>query len=133
MKFFLDNNLSPRFAQALQALEGDGGHEVVHLRSKFSGDAKDVAWIRSLASEGNWVIISGDMRISQREFEREAWLNSGLTAFFFAKGWTNIKFWDQAWRLIKWWPAIVEQAQNICPGAGFVVPLKSAKLEQLRA
>lgn len=72
------------------------------------------------------------MRISQNEFERKAWRDSGLTAFFFTKGWTNIKFWDQAWRLIKWWPSIVEQAQKIRPGAGFVVPLKSAKLEQLR-
>ena len=132
MKFFLDNNLSPRFAQALEALEGEGGNQVVHLRSKFSANAEDVDWIRSLAAEGNWVIISGDMRISQREGEREAWLNSGMTAFFFAKGWMNIRFWDQAWRLIKWWPAIVEHAQKIRPGAGFLVPLKAAKLEQLR-
>jgi hypothetical protein len=132
LKFFLDNNLSPRFAQALYALEGEHSNEVVHLRSKFSADAKDVDWITSLAREGEWVIISGDMRISQREFEREAWLSSGLTAFFFAKGWTNIKFWDQAWRLIKWWPAIVDQASRIRPGAGFIVPLKSTKLEQIR-
>ena len=132
MKFFLDNNLSPRFAQALQALEGEGRNEVVHLRSKFSAAAEDVDWIRSLASEGNWVIISGDLRISQNEFERKAWRDSGLTAFFFAKGWMNVKFWDQAWRLIKWWPIIVEEARKIRPGAGFVVPLKSARLEQLR-
>lgn len=132
MRFFLDNTLPPRFAEVLQLLEGNGGHEIVHLRSKFPVDTKDVDWIRSLAAERDWVIVSGDIRISQNEFERKEWLNSGLTAFFFAKGWTTTKLWDQAWRLIKWWPIIVEQAQKIRPGAGFVVPLKSAKLEQLR-
>jgi hypothetical protein len=50
LKFFLDNNLSPRFAQALQALEGEGGNEVVHLRSKFSANAEDVDWVRTLAT-----------------------------------------------------------------------------------
>jgi PIN like domain len=132
VRFFLDNTLPPRFAEVLQLLEGDGGHKIVHLRSKFPVDTKDVDWIRSLAGERDWVIVSGDIRISQNEFERKEWLNSKLTAFFFAKGWTTIKLWDQAWRLIKWWPAIVEQSQKIRPGAGFVVPLKSAKLEQLK-
>ena len=131
MNFFLDNTLPPRFAVALQALEGDE-HHIVHLRTKFAPDTRDVDWIRSLASEGDWVIISGDIRISQNEFERREWLNSGMTAFFLAKGWTTIKLWDQAWRLIKWWPAIVDQALRVQPGAGFIVPLRSARLEQLR-
>ena len=132
MRFFLDNTLPPRFAQVLEILEGDDGNKVVHLRSKFPSETKDVDWIRTLASEGDWVIISGDIRISQNQFERKAWSDSGLTAFFFAKGWTAIKLWEQAWRLIKWWPTIVDQAQKIRGGAGFVVPLKSTKLEQLR-
>jgi hypothetical protein len=132
VRFFLDNTLPPRFAQVLEILEGDDGNEVVHLRSKFPSETKDVDWIRTLASEGDWVIISGDIRISQNQFERKAWLDSGLTAFFFAKGWTAIKLWDQVWRLIIWWPTIVDQAQKIRAGAGFVVPLKSTKLEQLR-
>jgi len=132
VRFFLDNTLPPRFAEVLQVLEGDDANEVVHLRTKFAPDTEDVDWITALGAEGGWVIVSGDIRISQNQFERRAWLNSGLTAFFFAKGWTTISLWDQAWRLIKWWPAIVEQAARIRPGAGFIVPLKSSKLEQLR-
>ena len=132
MRFFLDNTLPPRFAEVLNLLEGNDGHAVVHLQSKFRVETKDIDWIKILASEGNWIIVSGDIRISQNEFERKEWLNSGLTAFFFAKGWTAIKLWDQAWRLVKWWPAIVEQAERIQPGAGFIVPLKSTKLVPLR-
>jgi hypothetical protein len=55
-----------------------------------------------------------------------------LTAFFLAKGWTNLKLWDQTWRFLKWWPDIVAQAARIRSGAGFIVPIKSSKLEQLR-
>jgi hypothetical protein len=98
----------------------------------FPADTPDVEWIRKLAAEAEWVIISGDVRISRNEFERRAWLESRMTAFFLAKGWTVLKLWDQAWRLMKWWPDIVAQAERISPGAGFTVPLRSTKLEQLR-
>jgi hypothetical protein len=127
----LDNTLAPRIAEALGALEGPGGHTVKYLREMFSADTPDVDWIRRLASDGDWVIISGDVRISRNEFERRAWRESGLTAFFLAKGWSGLRLWDQAWRLVKWWPDIVAQAEKIRPGAGFIVPLRSSKLEQL--
>jgi hypothetical protein len=40
--------------------------------------------------------------------------------------------WEQGWRLVKWWPDIVEQSQRIKPPAGFFVPLKGSKLEPVR-
>jgi hypothetical protein len=132
LRFFFDNTTPPRLVAALRELEGSEGHKVEHLRERFQPDTPDVDWIRSLAAEGDWIIISGDVRISQNQFERRAWLESGLTAFFLAKGWTNLKLWDQTWRFFKWWPDIVAQAARIRPGAGFTVPIKSSKLEQLR-
>jgi hypothetical protein len=132
LKFFFDNTTPPRLVDALRSLEGPEGHKLEHLRERFSADTPDVNWIRTLAAEGDWVIISGDIRISQNQFERRAWLESGLTAFFLGKGWTTLKLWDQSWRFLKWWPDIVAQAARIRPGAGFVVPVKSSKLEQLR-
>jgi hypothetical protein len=132
LRFFLDNTTPPRFAPALQALEGPGGHEVRHLRDMFSADTPDIEWLMKLAKEGAWVIISGDIRISQNEFERRAWLESGLTAFFLGRGWTKLKLWEQAWKLIKWWPDIVAQAERVHAGAGFVIPVSGSKLTQLR-
>jgi hypothetical protein len=49
-------------------------------------DTHDVVWIRELATDGGWTIISGDPRITKLRHEREAWLSSGLTAFFLVKG-----------------------------------------------
>jgi hypothetical protein len=132
LRFFFDNTTPPRLVAALRALEGDEGYNVEHLRERFSPDTPDVDWIRSLAAEGDWIIISGDVRISQNQFERRAWLESGMTAFFLAKGWTSLKLWDQTWRFFKWWPDIIAQAARIRSGAGFIVPIKSSKLEQLR-
>lgn len=132
MRFFLDNTTPPRFAEALRALEGPDGNDIRHLREKFDPKTPDIDWLKTLAEDGAWVIISGDVRISQNEFERRAWLESRLTAFFLGKGWTSLKLWDQAWKLIKWWPDIVAQAERVHAGAGFVVPVSGSKLTQLR-
>jgi hypothetical protein len=128
LKFFFDNTTPPRLVAALRALEGEEGPKLEHLRERFAPETPDVDWIKTLAAEGEWVIIPGDVRISQNQFECRAWLESGLTAFFLAKGWTGLKLWDQAWRFFKWWPDIVAQAARIRPGAGFIVPLRSSKL-----
>ncbi len=83
MRFFLDNCLPPRWAEALAALSGS---EVTHLRKKFAVDTADVDWLRQLSHEDGWTIISGDQRITKSIHEREAWLSSGLTAFFLVRG-----------------------------------------------
>lgn len=129
MRFLLDNCLPPRLAAAIDIL--DDGSTVNHLSQKFARNTPDAEWITELGKEGGWVIVSGDLRISRNKAERRAWLESGLTAFFLAGGWGQQKLWYTAWRLIKWWPLIVTQAESIRPGAGFVVPVSGDKLQQL--
>jgi hypothetical protein len=132
VRFFLDNNLAPPLASALHELSSKDGYEVRHLRDLFEPSSPDTEWLPRLSEQGGWVLISGDYRISRNKHEREAWMRSGLTSFFLAKGWTNLRFWDQAWRLVRWWPRIIEQAHLVEPGAGFMVPLAgSGKFKQL--
>lgn len=132
MKFFLDNCLPPRWAPALNALADPGEFEVVHLRKKFSEDVTDVDWITRLAKEDGWTIISGDVRITKLRHEREAWLSSGLTASFLAKGW-DFELWEKTSRIIRWWPRIMEQTAMIQSGAGFYIPVnyRNGKFEQV--
>jgi predicted nuclease of predicted toxin-antitoxin system len=89
VKFFLDNCIAPVFAKVLNILAERQGHPIVHLRDKFPPDTKDPEWIRALAEEGEWIIVSGDPRISREKAERQAWQESRLTAFFFGDGWTS--------------------------------------------
>jgi len=110
VRFFLDNCLSPRYAQALLALSEREGHTVVHLEDKFPRNSPDKVWIRGLSEEGGWTIVSGDTRILKHPELKREWAQSRLTAFFLGHGWTNLQYWPQAVLLVRWWPNIIEQA-----------------------
>lgn len=127
MKFILDNNLSPVHAQALDPYSRAEGCEVHHLRDKFdqSGDErKDEYWLPALSKEGGWIVVSGDIRIFKNPQLRKVWIDSKLTTFFLAKGWTNIEPWDQGWRLMRWWPQIIAAARLAQAEARFEVPVR---------
>ena len=133
MKFLFDNCLPPNIARALSEL--DPNHRIEHLRDRFPQDIEDPEWIRQLADEGDWVIVSADTRIPKNPQNRQAWRQSGLTGFFFLKAWTNHPFWEQAWRAVRWWPDITRTADTVQPGVGFWVPVnyggKGGKLKPI--
>ena len=96
----------------------------------FDADTPDVTWIRTLGEERNWVIVSGDLRISRIPAEREAWRASGLTAFFLKKAWADQELVPFASRFIAWWPKITAQAQMAPVGKGFWVPFGGQRFEE---
>ena len=131
MRFFFDNNLPPRLARAINSLL-EPQAAVVHLTEKFAPGVPDVDWLTALGDEGEWVVISGDPRIIRNPHEPRAW-RSARTTTCFLKNWMKYDLWLISSRLIRWWPDIMQQAQRVAPGAGFLVPFKfSGKFEQLR-
>jgi hypothetical protein len=132
LKAFLDNNLSPHLARALHALLEPDGDQVVHLSDRFPQNTADQDWIEVLAAEGGWVVISADRRINKNPLEREAWRRSRLVVFFLAPQWRKARSIEIAWRLIRWWPRIREQAAMVQPPAAFEVPFNFGLLRQLR-
>ena len=129
MKFFLDNCLAIRHARALNEMVKPE-HSFTHLQDKFTPDTKDEVWIRALGREGDWIVVSGDYRIGKSAHERRAWHESGLTAFFLSKGWTNIPPLQQHSKLALILDDIIEQAQRAKPGSGFSVAM-SGKIQQV--
>ncbi len=113
-------------------MDGDRDYKVVHLKDRFPRNISDIEWFRALGEEGNWIIVSGDTQISKRPHEREVWRQAGFTTFFLAKGWMNQGVWNQAWRMVRWWPAIVDMSVRVRPGAAFEIPVKygSGKFRQ---
>ena len=95
MRFFFDNNLSPKLARSLHAFV-EPRHQVVHLKDRFAANTPDEVWMRALAGEPDWVIISGDLQIRKNPHEIRAWQQAGHTTFFLKKGWIALTFWDQA-------------------------------------
>jgi ribonuclease BN (tRNA processing enzyme) len=73
VRFFFDHNIAPKIARAVRELASAQGIEVVHLTDKFDPSTPDVEWISSLRREGDWIIVSGDIRISKSRAERAAW------------------------------------------------------------
>lgn len=135
MKFFFDNNLSPHLAHAIRELckVESGITEVIHLRDRFSANAKDHDWITALSQSGPWVVISQD-GLRKNDLEREALRKSGLIVFVLHRQWSQQQHWSKAQNLVKWWPAILAQSQKIKGGASFRVPWKylGGRVEQIR-
>ena len=135
MKFFFDNNLSLHLAHGIRELsKGDVATEVIHLTDRFAPNCPDVEWIQALSGEGNWAVISQD-RLTKGDLEREALRSSGLIVFALAKAWASQRHWEKAQNLVRWWPAIVDQASRYQGGAAVRVPWRlsgKGKFEQIR-
>jgi hypothetical protein len=129
MRFFFDNCISPRLARAIRVLVEHESHTISYLKERFPESTQDVSWLQTLATEGDWVVVSGDLMIRQRPQERDIWKSAKLTTFFMAKGYTALPAWEQVRWLIDKWPLIVEQAARVKPGAAFLVPKVGHKLE----
>ena len=128
MRFFFDNNLSPKLARSLDVLVRPE-HQVVHLKEKFPADTSDVNWMHSLAREPDWVIISGDLQIRRNPHEVKAWQEAGHTTFFLKKGWIDLPFWDQAWKFAKVFPDLMKTADRARKGSAFYIT-PNAKIEE---
>jgi predicted nuclease of predicted toxin-antitoxin system len=130
MWFVLDENLPPAYARCLAELGGQGREFTVsHVRDLVGKNVSDTEWIAAVKGKGEAVVISGDRRMLTRVHELEALRTAQLTTFILAPGWSNLKFWDKAWLLIRWWPKLVEIAEASPPGTIFRVPHKHGPSE----
>ena len=129
MKFFFDNNLAAKLAHGInQMVQPD--HEVIHLRDKFAANEEDVVWMKALAAEENWVIITADVRIGRNPHEVRAWREAGHTIFFLKPGWTDLTFWEQANKFTRCFKDIISEAERAGRSAAFSVTV-NGKIESL--
>lgn len=107
MNYFFDNNLSPHLAAGIAAFSRYDARigQVVHLRTKFDPCTPDEDWLRALADEGLWCVVSRDA-FNKSRAERELVRQHGLSVVTLARQW-NVPFWEQAQLLVEWWPTIV--------------------------
>lgn len=120
MKFFFDNNLASKIARGLNGFVAPD-HEVVHLKEHFPANTNDVDWMKALAQEEDWIIVTADVRIGKNPHEIQAWKQAGHTIFFLKPGWTDMRFWDQAQKFTKSFPQIIGKAQEAKRGSSFIV------------
>lgn len=134
MKFLLDENLPPRMARILNELEDESPHQVLHLAADLGlQGVADVDWFEKLAQDQEWVIITHDSGIRKNPHELAAWTSQGHIVLFLARGWQHQSFQEQAWRLMRWWPALVKVAERAKGGDAYIVPFQGSpsKVEKL--
>ena len=87
--------------------------EVIHLKTRFRANTPDTDWIRALAEDKNWTIISSDAFRKRNGMERKVLQKSGLSVFVLQNSWANYPYWEKTAQLIRWWPRIVDQANAV--------------------
>ena len=95
MRFFLDNNISPKVARALNhLLEPD--YSAHHLKDQFAANTPDEVWMADLGRQSGWVILSGDSAISPKSARGESLEGSRPPNIFLKHAWTYLPGWESA-------------------------------------
>lgn len=125
MKFYFDRTQSPYLARAAGEILAFLGHSFDHSRRRYPDrDPGDIAWMGELGAEGDWTVITGDEAIRRNPDEKRAWRDTRLTTFFLQSAWMNTRMEEQAWRLLRWLPRLIEVAGSEAVGSGLSVPLR---------
>jgi hypothetical protein len=127
----VDNDLPPNLARALHLIFELDGDEVVALRDKFGRqNLTDSEWITALGREGDWAVLSADMRIAKHRPSRDAFVAAGLVGLFFPPSLQKATLAKQTARLLTLWPDIREQVRLNANGC-FEMPAKGSKFRQI--
>jgi hypothetical protein len=130
VKFFIDNCISVRLAKMLRAL----GAETLHLTEMVGldpdGSTPDIYWMPVVAKDG-YIAVTSDARIRSRPAERKLRKELKLGTVFLPTNFASSGLWEQAAKLVKWWPTIAEQVGGLSSGDCLLVS-QHGKCEQLR-
>jgi hypothetical protein len=129
VKLLVDNDLPPKLARGLAAIFEDS-HTIVHMRDKFgTGSLPDEEWITRLGKEGDWCVLSGDMRIAKRKPSRELFRRADLVGFFPLPAVRALPLHGFAARVLTVWPAIEDTARS--NRGCFELGIKGSKLRSI--
>jgi predicted nuclease of predicted toxin-antitoxin system len=130
LKLLIDENLPPVMARSLQALFADE-HEIVALRDKFNASGvTDLEWIKTLGNEGNWSVLTADVRIAKNRVERDAFLSNNIVGFVMAPDVRKRALTLQMARLLTIWLDLEKQSQMVSNGL-FRFGIKGSKFKSL--
>jgi len=89
----------------------DKKHEMRHNSDYFKGTA-DADWMPEVSQWGKTAIVSMDGRILRNKVERHALRQSGLYFVYLKRAWSQMRWHDFAWRIIKIWPDIARSLEQ---------------------
>ena len=111
MRIVFDENLSPRFAEILSLCYKNV--DATSVKRMGMTGSKDITLLETLASQRPLpVFVGSDVNITRRGDERKALRESQVNYILFDSNLFDMKFPEQAWRLIKLWPDIIARVNE---------------------
>ena len=93
----------------------------------FNQNTDDEDWIRRLGEDrpADWIVVTGDKRITKNKAERAAWIKAGLRGFVLAPAFHKKKtpVHQQAALLLWRWPTMETFILATTPGSLFELPV----------
>ena len=88
-----------------------------------------------LGNRGFLALVTRDSSMLSASVRRDVWRVSGVSVFMCEGKWGNLRLFDQARRLLWWWPEIIAQAAAGPQGGAWRVPaeMKPNGLQQVFA
>jgi PIN like domain len=129
LRVFFDNCTSPVLPAALHAFletEGSSAHHVRFMSDYgFDEDTDDEDWIMRLGEDkpADWIVVTGDKRITRNKAERAAWVRAGLKGFVLAPALQNTPVHRQASLLLWRWPSMGAFIVAAAAGSMFELPI----------
>ena len=131
MKFYFDENFSPRIARGLNVLEKDKNIEVVNIIDEFGRGAADEEWIPVVGDEEKFVITQ-DYNLHRIRQQRELYIQYKLGIFIFrppAK--RGFLYWDWVEFIIKKGEQVKQKAIHSSKPFGFMISSRTSKAVDL--
>lgn len=129
MTFFTDECFMYKANALLEAFDRE--NEIRALIDCFARGTPDIVWIPEVAK---WspkpVIVCGDGRILRNKVERRVLADAALTFVCLTSGWTNLDWNTFAWKIIKAWPAIVQNVSRVLRPTVFEISPQTLKVEK---
>lgn len=129
MRFFLDRNIPKQLAEITELFDRE--NQVEHHDRYFGPTTTDIAWLSHIRGwDPRPVVISGDLQILRNKAEAQVLRESGLTFFALEAAWPKLRWDDYAWKFLKVWPLIRDNAAVPRPSV-FTLPVSASKVELL--
>ena len=123
MIFIFDENFSDKLTRGLQQIYETKLYSIKHLAYDLGfGGVADPRWLPQLPKNEQSILLTKDYHIQRRPHERKAWADAGLITFFFKEGWFYELGDEQSWRMVRWFPVIVETTSRAKIGDVYQVP-----------
>ena len=125
MRFFIDNNLSPKLAKGMHEF----GEDVQHLKDHFPDDAEDVNWLEYIG-QNRFLLITRDLRIRWNPAELEALRKHKIGAFFLSG--KNLTYCKIIQQVVRNWPRMKEYANKTKRPFAYKIPPRGAKISSIQ-